>query len=61
MHAVLIACPETNELVPTGFEADDVDELEPINAVIDCPACGQDHEWTPNEAVLTRYTTPASA
>ena len=49
---VLIACPHTLELVVTGFEADDLDELEPNNRLIDRPSCGQDHEWTPGDAVL---------
>ncbi|MDQ3524738.1 MAG: hypothetical protein M3451_06760 [Chloroflexota bacterium] len=49
---VLIACLETMDLVPTGVEADDRDELEPRNVVIDCPSCSQDHDWTPDHAVI---------
>jgi hypothetical protein len=52
MHPVLIECPLTHQLVPTGFEAVDLDELEPSNLLIDCPGCGQDHMWMPSEAVL---------
>lgn len=52
MHSVLIACPQTFDLVPTGFEADSVDELEAENMLFDCPSCHGDHPWTPAEAVL---------
>ena len=47
MNPVLIECPLTHEHVSTGFEAVDLDELEPANTLIDCPACGNDHAWTP--------------
>jgi hypothetical protein len=49
---VLTVCPETAELVPTGFVALTLDELEPVNSLVNCPACGDDHEWVPLDAVL---------
>lgn len=52
MPPVLIACPDTLDLVPAGFDADDRDELEPLSLLTDCPACSADHEWTPDDAVL---------
>lgn len=54
MHPVLIECPQTRGLVPTGFTADHLDELEAENMLFDCPACGGDHPWTPADAVITR-------
>ena len=50
---VLLRCPVTRELVPTGFWADSVDELEPDNELIDCPSCGNDHPWTPSSAIFS--------
>ena len=58
MAAVLISCPATNALVPTGMNVPSLEDLEPVNLLIDCPDCGRDHEWTPNEAVLSVYTSP---
>lgn len=52
MPPVLIACPITEDLVPTGCQAQGLDELEPDNLLIACPVCGRDHEWTPEDAVL---------
>jgi hypothetical protein len=49
---ILVCCTETGELVATGFWADTLDELEPDNVLIDCPACGRDHAWSPSDAVL---------
>jgi hypothetical protein len=51
-NIVLVACTATGELVPTGFWADTLDELEPENELIDCPACGSDHAWSRSDAVL---------
>jgi hypothetical protein len=55
MAAVLISCPRTGALVPTGANVEDIEELEPTNLLIDCPDCGADHEWSPVEAVLSVY------
>lgn len=55
MPPVLIACPKTNSLVPTGAHADDAEDLEHLpdeNLLIACPECGHDHEWTPEDAVV---------
>ena len=51
-HIVLVACPLTGEPVPTGYWADSLEELEPLNQLIDCPACGDDHDWSPAQAEL---------
>lgn len=52
MHSVLIACPRTLELVPTGFEAEGEDDLQAENILYDCPSCSGDHPWTPADAIL---------
>jgi hypothetical protein len=56
MAAVLIACPESGGLVPTGVNVRDLDELDAENVLIDCPDCGLDHPWTKFDAVLPAYT-----
>ena len=50
---VLIVCPQTDDLVPTGVTADVLDELPPVNVLIGCQSCGDDHEWGRDEAVIT--------
>jgi hypothetical protein len=56
MQIVLIACPETNELVPTGMRVSGREELAPVNVLSACPSCGHAHEWVPHEAVVTAAT-----
>ena len=56
MSPVLIACPDTLDLVATGFEADSIDELEPRNYLEACPSCGATHEWQPTDAVISVAT-----
>ena len=50
---VLITCPQTGDLVPTGVTADVLAELPPVNVLIGCRDCGEDHEWRRDEAVIT--------
>jgi len=50
---VLIVCPQTGDLVPTGVTATVLDDLPPVNVLIDCRDCGQDHEWLRDEVVIT--------
>ncbi len=55
MPPVLIACPETNDLVPTGAHVNALKDLERLpdgNLLIACPDCGRDHEWTAEDAVV---------
>ena len=49
----MITCPQTGDLVPTGVTADVLDELPSVNVLNGCPACGGDHEWRRDEAVIT--------
>lgn len=56
---VLIACPVTNDLVSTGIRARALEELEPVNVLLVCESCGEDHEWTRGEAVISVTTGAA--
>lgn len=53
MPPVLIACPVTGDVVPTGVDVHSRDELEDDHLLIACPECGQDHEWGKTEAILS--------
>ena len=53
MRQVMIRCPFTGDLVPTGLEASSVEKLDQSqHLLIDCLECGQDHTWEPSEATL---------
>ena len=53
MPQVLIPCPVTGDLVPTGVQVTTLEDVEPEgNLLIACPECGRDHEWTRKDAVL---------
>ena len=53
MRQVMIRCPITEELVPTGLEVSDLQHLDQAGyLLIDCLECGQDHAWEPSQAVL---------
>jgi hypothetical protein len=49
---VLIACPTTYDLVPTGVHVADLAELNGEYVLAACVSCGGDHRWRPLEAVL---------
>lgn len=54
MPQVLISCPTTGDLVPTGIHLESLEELneQPEHLLVACPICGRDHEWMASEAVL---------
>jgi hypothetical protein len=52
MPPVLIACPVTGDLMPTGETVPNLEELEGEYLLIACSDCGRDHAWTPAEAVI---------
>jgi hypothetical protein len=53
MAPVLISCPTTGRLVPTGVEADGEDELDADGHVLlACPDCGGNHQWGLTDAAL---------
>ena len=49
---VLVECPTSGSLVPTGVYVLGPSEIEPINLLPSCPDCGRDHRWRPSDAVL---------
>jgi hypothetical protein len=53
---VLIICPKTGQLVPTGIFAETLDDLASRNQMYACPACGADHEWSADEATVANQT-----
>lgn len=58
MSPVLIACPDTLDLVLAGLVAESIDELDGVYTLTDCASCGGDHVWTPAEAVLADGVRP---
>ena len=53
MPQVLIPCPVTGDLVPTGVQVTTPEDVEPEgNLLIACPECGRDHEWKREDAAL---------
>lgn len=53
MPPVLISCPITGDLVPTGVNATNLEELgDDKLLLIARPECGRDHDWTRADAVL---------
>jgi hypothetical protein len=54
MRSVVITCPNTRQEVPTGFEMDEEGFAAATLAdnPLDCPACGQTHDWDMSDARL---------
>ena len=54
MPQVLIACPTSGDLVPTGVDVVTLEQVydEPGHHLNPCSVCGRDHEWNREEAVL---------
>jgi hypothetical protein len=50
---VLIRCPTSGDLVPTGVLARSLYELPVLNVLAGCERCGEDHPWTRDDAVIT--------
>lgn len=51
---VLIACPTTGDLVPSGLKVASVDELDDNpQFLVGCLACGANHVWAKWEATVT--------
>jgi hypothetical protein len=56
MPALMVTCPTTARIIPTGIEieAEDLRLLPRIAAPVHCPACGEKHFWTRDDAMLDR-------
>jgi hypothetical protein len=56
MLPILISCPDSGALVPTGAHADrpddSLDDLPEENLLSGCPDCGSDHRWTRADAIV---------
>lgn len=61
MGAIMIRCPNKNELVPVGIDTDK-DSFASIPNVaatpLLCPLCGQEHAWSPEDAILETTGRP---
>jgi len=50
---VLISCPNSGELVPTGEYALAIEDLTPSPYVLGrCPGCDGSHDWSRENAIL---------
>lgn len=52
MPEILIPCPVSGDLVPTGVPRDQLDPLITIYVLVGCQACGDEHMWIARDAVL---------
>jgi hypothetical protein len=54
MPAILVVCPTTAKAISTGIEteAEILMTLPRIQCGLNCPACGERHFWTCDEAWL---------
>jgi hypothetical protein len=52
MAPVLMTCPVTGGLVPTGVGAEPDQELLGTRVLLACPDCGDDHWWDPVDAEI---------
>ena len=54
MARVMIKCPVRGKAVPTGMEADEAafKSVKYENNEFGCPACGQIHTWSKEDAFL---------
>jgi hypothetical protein len=54
MPRLMIMCPDTKKLIPTGLSMDkhsfDASTLE--DNTVRCPACGKDHTWSKSDVVF---------
>jgi hypothetical protein len=61
LRRLSITCPVTGLTTDTGFELTDVPSVvSSPQLLIDCLECGQDHEWSIDDAMLDGFsaTTP---
>jgi hypothetical protein len=55
MAQVMIKCPKTGKLVPTGIVMDKISFKTSTltnNTLGNCPACGENHVWSKKDAIL---------
>jgi len=61
MGTIMIRCPTTNQLVSTGVETDgrSFETLPSVSATpFRCPACGELHAWSTDQAALMQTGRP---
>jgi hypothetical protein len=62
MSALVVVCPVTCKVISTGIEteAEVLKGLPRIQAAVHCPACGEQHYWTCDDAMLVEPTVLAA-
>jgi hypothetical protein len=55
MPALMVICPLTGKSVPVGIETEPEVflALPRVQAALQCPACGEKHFWTCEDAMLS--------
>ena len=58
MSMITIRCPRTSREIATGIEtvADTFNTLPDIPAKVQCPECGEEHQWRKSQAWLASKT-----
>lgn len=54
----LIVCSVTGTLVPTGVPADTLLDSGRVYVLVRCRACGLDHVWAPEAALVVALSMP---
>ena len=50
MPEIFIKCPETQEILRTGFAADNLESTVFSNKSVNCQHCGKIHIWSNKDA-----------
>jgi hypothetical protein len=57
--SIVIRCPKTGEEVPTGssVEIERLHTLPKAKMPLVCPACGEEHQWSAEDALLAHSSS----
>jgi hypothetical protein len=65
MHRLMIRCPATQQLIPTGVSIDEASFQTPENTLginrVRCPHCQSMHRWSYADAVFEPKTSSRNA
>ena len=60
LRRLMIVCPATGHPADTGFELSGIPEASARQQIlVDCLECGQDHEWSIDQAFLDLMPPPS--
>jgi hypothetical protein len=62
MRTIMIKCPQTHRWVSTGIDIDSpaFARIPDVVAKMRCPACGREHPWSKQEAMISPFATTGS-